>query len=61
MTQEYEWGVWSNVTDEIHRLHMTEREARAWLQSWREDAELMPSVQDMFSLCKRPIGEWEVE
>lgn len=59
---KYEWGVWSNLANTIHREQMTEYDARNWVVSWVNDCgEAWPDAVNMFSVCKRPVGEWEVE
>ena len=53
----FTYGIASARTPTVpHREHMTEEEARRWLQEWVDD-DGKPGV---FVMIRRPIGSWEV-
>ena len=58
----YEYGIWFHGTEtsDLHRSGMSEEEAIEWLREWNE--EVAPEARpNIFSICRRPRGEWEVE
>lgn len=54
---EYEYGiVYTRYPDSPHRQHLTEAEAKEWIAETVE----MGVAAGVFSIIRRPIGDWKV-
>lgn len=52
---EYDYGIWHNREDYLHRGPMTASEARIWIDDWLDDG----GRSGIWSIVRRPVGEWE--
>ena len=55
----YEYVVWDNIDDCIHRGPWPEQECIDWLQECRDIFPVTAKIDKLWSVRRRPVGEWE--
>ena len=57
---EYEYGIWCDADDTMHRGPWSKDEADEWMHVWyNECVPNNPKAQAMFRIVRRPVGRWE--
>lgn len=55
----YEYVIWDNFDGVIHRGPWPEQECIDWLDECREMFPRPEGVDEIWSVRRRPVGEWE--
>jgi len=55
----YEYCIWDNINNVLHRGPMTKMEAIEWMDDARDIIPDTAKINKLWSVRRRPVGEWE--
>lgn len=55
----YEYVVWDNMDDEIHRGPWPEQKCIDWIEECRDIFPATAEIDKVWSVRRRPVEEWE--
>lgn len=55
MEMKWDYAIWSDYYDEVHRGPMSREEAEAWMEEWLTAGGMV----EAFRIVRRPSQEWQ--